>query len=62
MSINVTTDKSIEEICTLLGISETVLLKLQEISKDEFSTDQKSFESNKTAIFVINKYQEHLGT
>ncbi len=60
MSLNRTINMSIEEICTQLGISETALIKLRETSNDEFSAIQQSFESNKTAIFVIDKYQEHL--
>lgn len=62
MTLNRTINMSVEEICTQLGISETALIKLREASNDEFSTVQKPYENNKTAIFVIDKYQDHLRT
>ncbi|MEK5146747.1 site-specific integrase [Psychrobacillus sp. FSL K6-4615] len=62
MSINKKTNMSIEEICTQLGISETAFLKFLETSNDEFSSVQKPIENNKTVLFVIDKYLEHLKT
>lgn len=58
MTINQSINISFEDICNQLGISENNLLNF--LNGNELNTRKDTLSNEKTALFVLEKYEEHL--
>ncbi|WP_342541910.1 tyrosine-type recombinase/integrase [Paenisporosarcina sp. FSL H8-0542] len=58
MTINKSINISFEEICNQLGISESKLINF--LNDNDTNIEKSSISNENTALFVLEKYQEHL--